>query len=223
MADDLGYDQLGCYGNTTNHTPNLDRLAASGMLFRHCYSTPLCTPSRVQLMTGKYNQRNYIGFGILDPKETTFGHLLLQQGYKTAITGKWQLLGNELQRKLAGGKTGSLPENAGFDEYCLWQVDSLGSRYKNPTVFAREKKSVTLHDQYGPDVFNAFALDFIEKHRNTPFFLYYSLCLTHAPFEPTPMSEDYEKPVQANVKYFPKMVQYMDLLVGKVLLSLIHI
>src|SRR5690606_34265483 len=117
-----------------NKTPNLDRMAQEGMRFTHAYSTPLCTPTRVQLMTGKYNFRNYIGFGLLDKKEKTFADLLKAEGYVTGITGKWQLLGNEKQRALAGGKIGSTPEEAGFDQYCLWQVGKLGSRYKDVLI-----------------------------------------------------------------------------------------
>lgn len=216
MADDLGYEMLGCYGNKANLTPRLDRLSDSGMKFGKCYSTPLCTPSRVQLMTGKYNHRNYIGFGLLDPKETTFGEMLRQQGYKTGITGKWQLYGNERQRRLAGGKTGTLPAEAGFDEFCLWQVDSLGSRYKNPTVYTDTGGSVTLTGQYGPDVFNRFALSFIDRHKDQPFFLYYPMCLTHAPFDPTPLSEGYGENRKESPEYFNDMVSYMDHLVGNV-------
>ncbi|GAA4432156.1 sulfatase-like hydrolase/transferase [Ravibacter arvi] len=216
MADDLGYEMLGCYGNQANLTPNLDRLSASGMKFERCYSTPLCTPSRVQLMTGKYNHRNYTGFGLLDPKETTFGHMMRRQGYKTGITGKWQLYGNERQRQLAGGKTGTLPADAGFDEFCLWQVDTLGSRYKTPTVYTDNGNSVTLEGKYGPDVFNEFALSFIDKHRNEPFFLYYPMCLTHAPFEATPFSSDFSQSTREDPKYFDDMVRYMDHLIGNV-------
>jgi arylsulfatase A len=220
MADDLGYEMLGCYGNKEKLTPHLDQLAGSGMKFERCYSTPLCTPSRVQLMTGKYNHRNYIGFGLLDPQETTFGHMMRQQGYKTGITGKWQLLGNERQRELAGGKIGTLPMNAGFDEVCLWQVDTLGSRYKNPTIYTHAGVSTTLQGQYGPDVFNQFALSFIEKHKDEPFFLYYPMCLTHAPFEPTPLSEGFADGRKENTGYFNDMVRYMDRLVGNVMTKL---
>src|SRR5690606_28980782 len=67
MADDLGIEGLGCYGGRSYRTPNLDRLAASGLRFTHAYSQPLCTPTRLQVMTGKYNHRNWICFGILDP------------------------------------------------------------------------------------------------------------------------------------------------------------
>src|SRR5690606_33730071 len=76
MPDELGLEMLGCYGNTEQLPPNVDRLAATGMQFENCLSTPLCTPPRVQLTTGKYNHRNYIGFGLLDPKEITCAHML---------------------------------------------------------------------------------------------------------------------------------------------------
>jgi len=215
LADDLGYETLGCYGNDDDMTPNLDRLAASGMRFENCYSTPLCTPSRVQLMTGKYNHRNYIGFGLLDPTETTVGHLMQQQGYKTCIAGKWQLYGYEQQWQLAGGKKGTMPEQAGFDRFCLWQVDKGGSRYKNPTVYIGNGESVTLEGQYGPDVFADFISSFMEEQQDQPFFVYYPMCLTHDPFEPTPLSADYNQQVAPNNQYFGDMVRYMDRLVGQ--------
>ena len=132
MADDLGYETLGVNGSTSYQTPNLDALAEGGMRFTHAYATPLCTPSRVQLMTGKYNFRNYIGFGLLNPAERTFGHLLQDAGYRTAVVGKWQLYGNARQQELAGGRTGSLPQQAGFDEHSLWQVEERGPRFKDP-------------------------------------------------------------------------------------------
>src|SRR3954453_5652199 len=71
MADDLGYETIGANGGTSYKTPTLDRLAAGGMRFTQCYVQPLCTPTRVQLMTGKYNVRNYIDFGNMDPKAVT--------------------------------------------------------------------------------------------------------------------------------------------------------
>ncbi len=68
MADDIGYECFGCYGSKSYKTPVLDELARTGMRFEHCYSQPLCTPSRVKIMTGQYNFRNYVNFGVLDPK-----------------------------------------------------------------------------------------------------------------------------------------------------------
>jgi len=89
MADDIGYECFGCYGSKTYKTPVLDELAATGMRFEHCYSQPLCTPSRVKVMTGQYNFRNYTNFGVLAPSQKTFGHLLQGCGYATCVVGKW--------------------------------------------------------------------------------------------------------------------------------------
>ena len=152
MADDLGYETLGINGSDDYNTPNLDKLAQEGMNFTQTYAMPLCTPSRVQIMTGKYNFRNYIGFGLLDPNELTFADYLKDAGYKTFIAGKWQLYGNENQQELAGGKIGSLPEEAGFDEYFLWQIKELGSRYKDPLI-SSNSGTQTYTGKYGPDLF----------------------------------------------------------------------
>ena len=105
LADDLGYETLGANGGESYKTPNLDRLAATGMRFERCHVQPLCTPTRVQLMTGMSNVRNYIEFGSMDPKATTFGNLLKNAGYATGIAGKWQL-----------GRDKDLPQRFGFDE-----------------------------------------------------------------------------------------------------------
>ena len=95
MADDLGYECIGCYGGTSYETPALDNLAKSGMRFQHCYSQPLCTPSRVKIMTGQSNIRNYSNFGILNKEEKTFAHMLQKHGYKPAVARKWQLYGGQ--------------------------------------------------------------------------------------------------------------------------------
>ena len=220
MADDLGYETLGAYGGNSYKTPHLDFLAAEGMRFDHCYSTTLCTPSRVQLMTGKYNFRNYIGFGLLDPNEKTFGHYMQDEGYKTLVAGKWQLLGNEHQQTLAGNKVGSLPENAGFDDFCLWQVDQLGSRYKDPLLTIKGEGAKEFKGRFGPDVFVDHINAFMRKNKDNPFFVYYPMVLTHDPFVPTPDNQEFEafesQSKTNDPKYFGEMVGYMDKLVGRI-------
>lgn len=220
MADDLGQETLGVYGSNSYSTPNLDALAQEGMRFNHCYATPLCTPSRVQLMTGKYNQRNYIGFGLLDPEEKTFGHLMQARGYKTCIAGKWQLLGNAHQQEIAGGKIGSRPEQQGFDAYCLWQVDQRGKRSKDPLLRITEKGTVKFPGEYGPDIFTEYIENFMESHVDEPMFIYYPMVLTHDPFVPTsdtPEFNAFEAESKTNdPKYFADMVHYMDKLVGRI-------
>ena len=129
MADDMGYECLSCNGGLSYSTPMLDELAASGIRFTNCYQ-PLCTPSRVKIMTGKYNFRNYEYFGYLDETEFTFGTLMKEAGYATCIAGKWQL--NGLSYNLPGYDDNSRPHLFGFDEYCLWQLTvpgNKGSRY----------------------------------------------------------------------------------------------
>jgi len=220
MADDLGYECLGCYGSTSYKTPFLDELARTGMRFAHCYSQPLCTPSRVQIMTGQYNFRNYTEFGILDPKQKTFGHLMRSDGYATCVVGKWQLYGSIDQRQEVRG-TGSLPDQVGFDEYCLWQIDKRGSRYKDPEIVQNGKYCENLQGKYGPDVFCDYIVDFIERHKTKPFFVHFPMVLVHSPFVPTPDSKDWTKDKHENSpKYFADMVAYMDKIVGRIVRKL---
>jgi len=215
MADDLGYECLGCYGSKSYKTPVLDGLAATGMRFDHCYSQPLCTPSRVKIMTGQYSFRNYVNFGVLDPKQKTFGHLLRDRGYATCVVGKWQLYGSVNQRAEVRGK-GSLPSDAGFDEHCLWQIKGRGSRYKDPVMVKNGETLDNLQGKYGPDISCDYALDFIERHKAGPFLLYFPMAIVHSPFEPTPDSEDWGKKTKKNTKYFADMVAYMDKIVGRI-------
>ncbi|MCP4643774.1 MAG: sulfatase-like hydrolase/transferase [bacterium] len=217
MADDLGYECLGCNGSSTYRTPVLDGLAATGMRFDHCYSQPLCTPSRVQIMTGRYNQRNYQAFGVLSPAERTFGHMLKRAGYTTCVTGKWQLYG----RQEGWEGRGATPEQAGFDDYCLWQIKERGERYADPVVSQKGRPLETLKDQYGPDVFGQFAVDFIERNQDRPFFVYYPMCLVHDPFVPTPDSRGWKgRRDRKDKRHFRDMVGYMDKVVGRIVASL---
>ncbi len=220
MADDLGMETLSAYGGESYDTPNLDLLASSGMKFTNCYSTPLCTTSRVQIMTGKYNHRNYIGFGLLDAGERTFGHALKDRGYKTGVAGKWQLYGNQRQQELAGGSTGTLPLAAGFDAYRLWQVQDRGWRYKTPTLETSGKGLVTYEEDYGPDKFVEFIEAFMEEHQREPFFVYYPMCLVHDPFLPVPDHSEFGSYLpETNLNdttYFRDMMGYMDKLIGRI-------
>lgn len=204
MADDFGYEYIGANGSTSYQTPRIDALAAGGMRFTHCHAMPLCTPSRVQLMTGRYNFRNYVRFGELDFRERTFAHFLKVAGYATAIAGKWQL---------SGGLEG--PHRAGFDEYCLWQIFAAdkGSRYANPKIHQNGKLLTGLEKRYGPDVFAEFVQDFVSRNRDKPFFVYWPMALTHSPFQPTPDSKPTAK--QNHPSNFSDMVAYTDKLVGK--------
>ena len=219
MADDMGYETLGANGGLSYDTPHLDSLARAGMRFTHVFSTPLCTPSRVQVMTGKYNFRNYIGFGLLDPSERTFAHLLRESGYATGIVGKWQLYGDARQRALAG-RGGSDPDLAGFDEFALWQYRERGYRYKSPTIHYSGQQPQAFPDAYGPDLFTEYIEDFLERHRHGPFLLYYPMALPHDPFLPTPAHPDYvdmhPDSDRSDPKYFAAHIEYVDTVVGRI-------
>jgi len=209
MADDMGFECVGANGSKHYKTPNLDRLAAGGMRFRHAYSQPICTPSRVQIMTGRYNFRNYVRFGYLHPREITFGNVLKKAGYETCVAGKWQLL---------GGFDG--PKHFGFDEYCLWQLNRRPSRYPNPGLEINGKQVDYTNGEYGPDVVSDYLVDFMKRNKDKPFFAYYPMILPHWPFGPTPDSPHWDPTNKKlwrnrNSKDFKGMVAYVDKLVGK--------
>jgi arylsulfatase A-like enzyme len=216
LADDFGYECAGANGSLDYRTPRLDALAAGGVRFTHAHSTPLCTPTRVQLMTGKYNQRNYTEFGSLPPGERTFAHLLRDAGYRTGVAGKWQLAGAIEGTNYKG--VGQTPEEAGFDEHCLWQVKARGSRYWDPLLQVNGELPLVQKGAYGPDVFARFAESFIERHRERPFFFYYPMALTHDPFVPTPDSRGLAGADRSasNPRWFGDMVAHLDKIVGRV-------
>ncbi len=208
MADDFGYECVTANGGQSYQTPNLDRLAAAGMRFEQCHVQPLCTPTRVQLMTGRYNVRNYLDFGTLVRTETTFAHLLKQAGYATGICGKWQL-----------GKEKDSPKHFGFDESFLWQHTRRPPRYANPGLEHNGEEKEFPEGSYGPKLVNDFVLDFVARHKAQPFFLYYPMMLTHSPFQPTPDSANWDpkgkgENVNKKEKHFADMTAYMDKMIG---------
>lgn len=221
MADDLGYETIGANGGESYQTPHLDRLAATGMRYEHCYSQPICTPSRVQIMTGKYNDRNYTRFGELKRGQTTFAHLLKNAGYATCIVGKWQL-----------GKEKDAPQHFGFEESLLWQhtrgrvkkdkAKRYDSRYENPYLERNGVEEEYSNGAFGPDLCVDFICDFIDKNKDEPFLVYYPMMLTHCPFVPMPGSEDWDPDspgsvsYKGNARYFGDMVNYMDKLVDRI-------
>lgn len=209
LADDLGYETVGANGGTSYRTHVLDKLAAGGARFTHCFAQPLCTPSRVQLMTGLSNVRNYTRFGEMDPQAVTFGQLLQQAGYATCMVGKWQL-----------GRAAGLPKRFGFDEYYLWQHTRRPPRYANPGLEVNGVEKDFNAGEYGPYLLNDYALDFIKRKQDRPFFLYYSMTLTHSPYQPTPDSKGWDpkamgESVNVAKEHFADMVAYMDKLIGK--------
>jgi arylsulfatase A len=244
MTDDVSWEAFESYGANEYHTPTLSKLAAQGIQFQHAYSTPICTTSRVMMMTGKQNFRNYTHFGYLNPAEKTFGNLLQDAGYKTAIAGKWQLNGITSKDELPNKYDEKRPYKAGFDEYALWQltqdkivpedknINKASERFWSP-VLEINGKVTTAKDNanlYGPDIMSDFLINFIDKNQKDPFFVYYPTVLVHAPFVHTPdtigdgdrsqAANKKHKDRATNKKHFQAMVAYTDKIVGKIVKKL---
>ena len=223
MADDMGYECLGSYGTAKYKTPVLDSLALGGIRFSNCISQPLCTPSRVKLMTGLFNYRNYDYFGHLNSEEYTFGNLMSEAGYTTCIAGKWQLNGLAYKDSISDWSDNQRPYNFGFDEYCLWQLTKErkeGGRFAHPLIEQNGRLLKRDEEAYGPEIFSNFILDFIERKKDDSFFIYYPMVLVHDPFVPTPDSDDWihkKKRFKNDTSYFKDMVSYTDKIVGKIM------
>jgi len=229
MADDMGYEALSVNGSESCKSPNLDKLADQGIRFTNCFANPLCTPSRAKIMTGQYNVRNYVNFGLLDREQTTFAHQMKAAGYKTCIAGKWQL-----------GKQTDSPQHFGFEQSCLWQHTRSGRskengknidrRFVNPLLEFNGKEKDYVNGEYGPQVCTDFICDFIDENREKPFLVYYPMILTHCPFDPTPDSTDWDPKRLGSTTYkgdrnnpqrhFSDMVAYADKVVGQIVAQL---
>lgn len=182
LADDLGWAELGCYGNGFNETANLDALARRGMRFTNAYAAaPVCSPYRASLIAGQYPAR----VGITDylrpndakhllPKHVTLAEMLVRAGYATGMIGKWHLTG------YAHHGAQEVPPTAhGFDEViCSERRGIGGGSYFHPYHFNPEIKR-RLPDEFLVDRVNLEAVEFIQRHRDRPFFLYVSHYAVH--------------------------------------------
>ncbi len=221
MVDDLGIEGISAYGSKIQ-TPNIDALAANnGVQVSHCFAQPNCTPSRVKLMTGMRTYKSFDRWSYLNPKHKTFGNLMQEAGYKTAIAGKWQLNGNAKM-------SGYVPEHnhidratqAGFDEYHLHNyIGKEGERYANSVVDSNGER---VRGSYGPDMHRDFIQGFIKRNKQNPFFVYYPMVLVHGSYTQTPDSDDWGKPSSKKKggQYLIDMVKYTDKIVGQLVETL---
>ena len=190
FTDDQGYQDLSCYGSPTIKTPNIDQMAKEGARFTNFYvSQPVCSASRSSLLTGCYANRigisgafsPYVGKG-LHPQEETIAEILKPLGYATAIYGKWHL----------GSEPELLPTRQGFDEYFgipysndMWPFHPWqGSVFNFPVLPLVENETVidTLDDQSQITTqYTERAVNFIQKHKDEPFFLYVPHSMPHVP------------------------------------------
>jgi arylsulfatase A len=223
LADDLGWAELGCYGNTFNETPNLDRLAREGMRFTQAYTAaPVCSPTRAALLTGRWPQRfgitDYLGpqdrTHFLKPEVTTLNEALQPAGYVTGLIGKWHLTGDY---SLGGGA----PEKHGWDEILCSERVYIGpgsyfAPYKHlPHVAAPPGEYLT-------DRLNREAVDFIRRHKAEPFFLYLSHFAPHTTLagKPEKVAKYKAKPGAGPKRNNPRlaaMIESIDEGVGEIL------
>ncbi len=186
MADDLGYGDIGCYGSNTIYTPNLDRLASEGMRFTDYHSNgAVCSPTRAALMTGKYQQRTGIEGVItaarhrnvgLALKEETLAEALKKEGYVTGMFGKWHL----------GYPEKYNPVHQGFDEfkgYVAGNIDYF-SHIDQEGYFDWWENAILKDDKgYSTDLLTRYGIDFINRHKNEPYFLYLPYEAPHYPYQ----------------------------------------
>ncbi len=250
LLDNVGREWFGCYGSEEQCTPNYDRLARAGVRFENCYTTVVCGPSRVELLTGRYPHRTgwylhhdaalYSGGGFDPRREVSIARVLRDNGYATGIAGKWQV--NNLYDEP------DVLTQHGFQEQLVWpgsidreRVDDtfwksyqeaivrrdapflteatrkIESRYWDP-VLLRNGRRERAEGRFGPDMFAEFAVDFVRRHREGPFFLYYPMVLTHGqnasePVVATPANR--AAPPQEEKAKFADMVRYADKQIGE--------
>ena len=234
MADDMGYGDLGCYGQKHIQTPNIDKLADEGARFADCYAgSTVCAPSRSVLMTGLHtghtrvrNNMGKVGGTLvtdngsperrvpLEDEDVTVAEVLRQAGYATGMTGKWGL-----------GEPGNngVPNRQGFDEWFGYLNQRRAHTYYPPYVWRNEKKVMLEGNadgkrrQYSHDMFTDFALDFLRRHKSEPFFLYLPYTVPHAKYE-IPSTEPYaDKSWSADEKVHAAMIARLDGDVGRIM------
>lgn len=211
MADDLGYGDIGTFGATDIRTPNIDKLAENGLKFTSFYSTsPVCSPSRFGLLTGRYPRRQGIdgvffpeSFNGIPKEELTLAEALKTKGYSTGIVGKWHL----------GHHREFLPLQNGFDEY-------FGIPYSNDmqgTVYLRGNDVVqyNIDQKYTTKTYTEEAIKFIDKHKKEPFFLYLPHTMPHLPLYASPAFEGKSKR-----GLYGDVIEELDWSVGQVIESL---
>ncbi|MDH7481284.1 MAG: sulfatase [Armatimonadota bacterium] len=231
LMDDMGWADLGCYGNTFHETPNIDKLASQGIKFTNAYSAcPVCSPTRASILTGKYPARigltdwipghNFPWAKLKPPafhqelplEEITIAETLKRAGYATANIGKWHL-----------GKEGYYPERHGFD------LNFGGTNKGSPPSYFYPYNIPTISSgkegEYLTDRLTDEAEKFIEKNKDKPFFLYMPHFAVHTPLQAKKeyVSKYEAKPKPKDGQYNPvyaAMIQSVDESVGRIMAKL---
>lgn len=204
LADDLGIGNVSAYGADHYQTPNIDKLAKEGIIFKHAYTEPLCGPSRAMILTGRYPFRtggtNQDACMQMPLSEIYMPKLFKSAGYSTSCIGKW-------------GQLPAGPKEAGFDDYLKFKGSGV---YK--TTSEKEISYVTngeeiklANNEYMPDIMHQQLINVIKNNKEKPFFIYYPMSHVHGKIIPTPDSKPDSKDL------FADNVIYMDKLVGKLI------
>lgn len=226
LADDLGWTELNCYSNHFNETPNLDRLASQGIRFTEAYaSAPVCSPTRAALMSGQYPARLHITDYLhptdekfLSPEHVTINEQLKKAGYVSGLIGKWHLNGDY-------GRDRGTPKKHGFDEVlCTESSDIANGSYWHPYKFMPDVAARLPHE-YLTDRLNLEAIDFIDRHKDQPFFLYLAHYATHTRLvgKPDKVAKYKSKPGAGKNKNNPElgaMLESLDDGMGQIMAEL---
>jgi arylsulfatase A-like enzyme len=234
MADDLGYADLGCYGQKIIQTPNIDKLAKEGMRFTQTYSgSSVCAPARSVLMTGMHTGHTRVrgNFGLggvkglagiegrvpIMAEDVTVAEVLKSVGYRTGMIGKWGL---------GEPNTEGEPNIQGFDEFYGFLNQRRAHSYYPDYVWKnREKVMLTGNSDrngtdYTHDIFANEAIEFIDRNQNDPFFLYLPLCIPHSNYELPDLGIYKDKQWDADAKAYAAMISLMDVTVGRIMQKL---
>jgi arylsulfatase A len=206
LSDDVGLGDIGCCGGAFK-TPQLDALAKSGTRFEYCYSTPLCGPSRCQFLTGRYPFRtglinNQSHNAVAPSREIMIPTVLKKAGYVTASVGKW-------------GQICFGPGEWGFDEYLVFPGSGRYWRDQTTHYNVNGVQKNLPAGVYLPDLMHDFVVEFLNRHKDQPFFLYYPMSHCHGPIVATPDSK-----AGGKGQLYADNVAYMDKLVGKLMAEL---
>ncbi len=232
LTDDMGWKDLGCYGNKYTETPNIDSLARSGILFTQSYAAcPVSSPTRASILTGKYPARlqltNFLVGNRTDPaspvlpapwkpyleaREVTVAELLKEAGYTTAMIGKWHL----------GNHDSIAPWNQGFDYTRM--IGKNGLDYYNYSIYedSYRKEFTDKGSDYLTDKLTDYSIEFLTQNKDRPFFLYLAYSAPHVVIVPRPdkLMKYFRKYAQADEKYNPyyaAMVESIDDGVGRIM------
>jgi arylsulfatase A len=218
LADDLGYGDLGCFGQKLIKTPCIDQLAAEGMRFTQAYAgETVCAPSRATLMTGQHNGHTFVrGNKEIKPEgqvpmpadTVTVAHVMKRAGYSTALIGKWGL-----------GKpdSDSVPNKMGFDHFFGYNCQRMAHEYYPEYLWQNADKVMLNGKQYSHDLLAADALDFVRTNKDRPFFLYLAFTIPHQKLQVPDLGLYANESWPDNLKTIAAMITRMDKDVGRLM------